>query len=96
MRKTLRLGLLAAAAATTLAFASSAFGAYAPKLLITRSDEVTSIKFSQTDADEATAHVTILVPPGYSGNYVQAPGTNIGTLQGSPGRSSPATRRTRR
>jgi len=83
MRKTLRLGLLAAAAATTLAFASSAFGAYAPKLLITRSDEVTSVKFSQTDADEATAHVTILVPPGYSGNYVQAPGTNIGTLQGS-------------
>ena len=27
--------------------------------------------------------MTILVPPGYSGNYVQAPGTNIGTLQGS-------------
>ena len=36
MRKTLRLGLLAVAAATSLAFASSAFGAYAPKLSITR------------------------------------------------------------
>ena len=83
MRKTLRLGLLAVAAATSLAFASSAFGAYAPKLSITRSDEVTSITFSQTDADDATAKVTILAPAGFSGGFVQPAGTNIGTLDGS-------------
>ena len=83
MRKTLRLGLLAAAAATSLAFASSAFGAYAPKLLITTTDEVTAIKFSQTNADDPTAKVQILVPAGFSGNFVQTPGTNIGTLEGS-------------
>ena len=83
MRKTVRLGLLAVAAASTLAFASSALAAYAPKLLITRSDEVTSIKFSQTDADDATARVQILAPAGYSGGFVQPAGTNIGTLEGS-------------
>ncbi len=83
MRKTLRLGLLAVAAATSLAFASSAFGAYAPKLSITRSDEVTSITFSQTDADDPTAKVTILAPAGFSGGFVQPAGTNIGTLDGS-------------
>ena len=83
MRKTLRFGLLAVAAATSLAFASSAFGAYAPKLSITRSDEVTSIKFSQTDADDATAKVTILAPTGFSGGFVQPANTAIGTLEGS-------------
>jgi len=83
MRKTLRLGLLAAAVATVLASASSAFGAYAPKLLITTTDEVTAIKFAQTDADDPTAKVQILVPAGYSGNFVQTPGANIGSLEGS-------------
>jgi hypothetical protein len=83
MRKTLRLGLLAVAGASTLAFAANALGAYAPKLLITRSDEVTSIKFAQTDADDATARVQILAPAGYSGGFVQPAGTNIGTLEGS-------------
>ena len=46
MRKTLRLGLLAVAAATSLAFVTSALGAYAPKLLITQSDETTAITYS--------------------------------------------------
>jgi hypothetical protein len=83
MRKTVRLGLLATAAALSLAFAASAFGAYAPKLSIIRSDEVTSITFSQTDADDPTAKVTILAPTGFSGGFVQPAGTNIGTLDGS-------------
>jgi hypothetical protein len=83
MRKTLRLGLLAAAAATLLASASSALGAYAPKLAITRADEVTDIKFSQTDADDATAKVQILVPAGFTASLTQSPGTQLGTLDGS-------------
>jgi hypothetical protein len=83
MRKTLRLGLVAAAAAAVLASASSALGAYAPKLLITTTDETTAIKFSQTNADDPTARVQILVPGGFSGNFVQGPGTNIGALEGS-------------
>ena len=83
MRKTLRLGLLGAAAATTLAFASSALGAYAPKLIINQTDENTVIKFSQTDADDPTAKVQILVPAGFSGNFAQTAGTAIGTLEGS-------------
>ena len=83
MRKTLRLGLLAAAAATSVAFASSAFGAYAPKLVITQTDEATGIKYSQTNADDPLAKVQILVPAGFSGNFAQAPGSNIGSLTGS-------------
>jgi hypothetical protein len=83
MRKTLRLGLLAAAAATTLAFVSSALGAYAPKLVINQSDETTAIKYSQTDADDPMAHTTILAPLGFSGNFALTPGTTIGTLEGS-------------
>ena len=78
MRKTLRLGLLAAAAATTLAFASSAFGAYAPKLIINQTDENTVIRFSQTDADDPTAKVQILVihdgtSRGWATTYDQTP-----------------------
>jgi hypothetical protein len=83
MRKALRLGLLAAVAATSLAFVSAAFGAYAPKLIINQTDETTAIKFSQTDADDATAKVNILVPAGFSGNFVQPAGTQLGTLEGS-------------
>ena len=83
MRKALRLALLGGVAATSLAFVTSAFGAYAPKLSITRSDEVTTIKFSQTDADDPTAKVTILAPAGFSGGFVQPAGTTIGTHDGS-------------
>jgi hypothetical protein len=83
MRKPLGLGLLGAVAVTSLAFASSAFGAYAPKLSITAADEVTSIEFSQTDADDATAKVTILSPAGFTTGFTQAPGTTLGTLDGS-------------
>ena len=83
MRKTVRLGLLAVAAATSLAFVSSALGAYAPKLIINQTDETTAIKFSQTDADDATAKVTILAPLGFSGNFAGTPGRDIGTLEGS-------------
>jgi hypothetical protein len=83
MRKTLRLGLLAAAAATSLALVSPAFGAYAPKLLITQADETTNITFSQTNADDPTARVQILVPAGFSGGFTLPPGTNVGSLTGS-------------
>jgi len=83
MRKTLRLGLLIAAAATSLAFASSALGTYAPKLMITRGNEFTDITFSQTDADDPTAKVQILAPAGYSASLSQAPGTQLGTMGGS-------------
>ena len=83
MRKTLRLGLLAVAAATSLAFVTSALGAYAPKLLITQSDETTAITYSQTDADDPLARTQILVPLGFSGNFTLTPGTTIGTLSGS-------------
>lgn len=83
MRKALRLGLLMAVAATSLAFVSVAFGAYAPKLIINQTDETTAIKYSQTDADDPLAKVQILVPAGFSGNFALTPGTTIGTLEGS-------------
>lgn len=83
MRKALRLGLLLAAAATSLAFVSAALGAYAPKLTVNQTDEATVIKYSQTDADDPMAKVQILVPAGFSGNFVTSPGTQIGTLEGS-------------
>jgi hypothetical protein len=83
MRKTLRLGLIAVVAATSLAFVSAAVGAYAPKLVITQSDEATAIKYSQTDADDPMAKVQILVPAGFSGNFATTPGTQLGTLEGS-------------
>ncbi len=83
MRKALRLGLLLAAAATSLAFVSAALGAYAPKLIINQTDESTAIKYSQTDADDPMAKVTILVPAGFTAGFIQTPGTQIGTLEGS-------------
>jgi hypothetical protein len=83
MRKTLRLGLTAAVAATSLTCVSAAFGAYAPKLIITQTDETTAIKYSQTDADDPMAKTQILVPAGFSGNFASTPGTQLGTLEGS-------------
>ena len=88
MTKTLRLGLLAAAAATSLSFASAALGAYSPTFSVTRhvnvatGDVITDLTYSQTQADDPAARVVFYVPNGYSANLSQAAGAQIGTLEG--------------
>jgi hypothetical protein len=79
MRKTLRLCLLAACALAALGFTSIASAAYSPTLLVSGNN----VTFSQTNADDPTAHVTILAPLGYATATGQAAGTQIGTLEGS-------------
>jgi hypothetical protein len=84
-----RLGLLAAAAATSLAFSPAAFGAYSPSLSITRNlnlatrDVGVDVTFAQTRADDPTARVQILSPFEFEPGLDQSPGTQLGTLDGS-------------
>ncbi len=79
MRKTLRLGLLAVSGFVALAFTSGAMAAYSPSLIVSGNE----IMFSQTNADDPTAKLTILAPAGYAATVNQAAGTQIGTLDGS-------------
>src|SRR5215217_5965254 len=87
MRK--RLGVVGAGAVAALAFASVALAAYSPTLTITRhvdaagGSSTTDIAFAQTDADDPTASVVIYAPVGFTATLNQAPGTQIGTLEGS-------------
>jgi len=89
MRKTLRLGLLAGSGLAALAFTSVAMAAYSPSLTVGESVNAvtgqsgTDVEYKQTDADDPLAHVMILSPAGYTVNLSQAPGTQIGTLDGS-------------
>jgi hypothetical protein len=89
MRKSVRLGLLATAAAAALAFSPAALGAYFPSLSVTRNfnvatgDVVVDIGFSQTNADDPTARVQILSPFGLAPELGQSPGTQLGTFDGS-------------
>jgi len=89
MRKTLRLGLLAGSGFAALAFTSVAMAAYSPTLTILNEanavtgDNHTDVSYKQTATDDPLAHVRILSPAGYTVTLTQAPGTQIGTLDGS-------------
>jgi hypothetical protein len=86
MRTSIRIGLLAAAGAVALVFAGVALAAYSPTLTVSASvsdsGQATDISFSQTQADDPTARVTIFAPAGFSATLTQAVGTQIGTLDG--------------
>lgn len=81
MRTTLRLAAPAAIGALGLAFAGSALAAYVPHLATSHPTAVaTKIHITQVQSDNATAHIAIFVPTGYTANLTAAPGTQIGTV----------------
>lgn len=79
MRKTIRLGLVAAAGAGALAFAGSALASFSPKLWVSNGATVT-IKAQVGAADDPTAKVTIYAPLGYQLKDPPPAGTNLGAI----------------
>jgi hypothetical protein len=79
--KTLRLAVLALAGTAALALAGNALATQ--KLSVRQTATSLTIKVSQAQSDPQPAKITIYVPPGYTINASQAPGTNIGTTTGS-------------
>jgi len=76
--RTLVLGLVGAVA---LSSAGTALAAYTtPTLLITDAPLVTTINYTQSASDDATASVKVYVPAGYSVSLSQAAGTTVGTV----------------
>jgi hypothetical protein len=87
--RTIRLAVLGVVAAAALTFATAAFGAFSPMLVVSRHVDVpsgvttTDITLSQTDAEDPVFSVGILAPLGYTATLNQAPGTQIGTVEGT-------------
>jgi hypothetical protein len=87
MKRTLRLTVLAFASMVSLAFATSAWASYTPKLVADPKSEALSgsgaftLTFSQPADDQATAKATIYTPNGYSTDVSQTPGTKLGTVK---------------
>src|SRR3954468_14483532 len=87
MRKSIRAALLACAALSTLAFASSAFAAYtSPKLVVASltpqaagSGGPVRVGVTISNADDPTASVSIFVPSGYQLG-TPAAGTKLGDV----------------
>ena len=65
MRKTIRAAVFAASLLTALAFTSSAFASFAPKLLVKNGPTGVSITVTVSNSDDPTSRVAIYVPPGY-------------------------------
>ena len=86
MRKSIRLAITASAALATLAFASSAWAAYAPSLIVTSLDNKPGapttmlLGHSQTKDEDPTAKDTIYAPAGYGVTLGQAVGSKIGDV----------------
>lgn len=82
MGKTLRLALLACAAAFALAFAGSALAT--PRLIIggntAPGSAQVSIQFQEEKTDAGPARIVIYAPAGYTGTVTAAPGTQLGTV----------------
>jgi hypothetical protein len=87
MKRTLRLTVLALASLFTLAFATSAWASYTPRLVADPKAEALNkggpftLTFSQPQADQATAKATIYTPNGYSTDISQPAGTKLGTVK---------------
>src|SRR5919197_1576467 len=87
MRTRFRFGLLTLAVGAALGLAGAALAAYNPSLVVSMGTNsagapTTDISFRQTDADDPTFVVNIFTPLGISATVNQAPGTQIGTLEG--------------
>jgi hypothetical protein len=89
MRISVRLALLACAGIVALAVANAAWAAYTPRLIVGGTSHALNarnsvvIGVSQSQNDDPTAKITINVPAGYQENLTQAPGTQIGIVQGT-------------
>lgn len=86
MRTSLRLLVLACASVLSLAFANTAWAAYAPDLIIASQRQALGapttvlIGVAQTANDDPTAKIDIFVPAGYSEQLTASPGTVIGEV----------------
>src|SRR4029079_15655966 len=87
MQRTVRLTVLALASLFTLAFATSAWASYTPKLVADPKSEALNgggpftLTFSQPADDQATAKATIYTPKGYATDVSQALGSKLGTVK---------------
>jgi len=87
MNRTLRIAALATGAAAALAVAAPAMASYTPRLAVSHKtvskagNHPTTIHVTMPAADDPTARIQILVPPGYSLSP-KAPGTVIGSGTG--------------
>jgi hypothetical protein len=87
MKRTLRLTVLALASLFTLAFATSAWASYTPKLVADPKSEALNgggpftLTFSQPADDQATAKATIYTPNGFATDVSQAIGSKLGTVK---------------
>jgi hypothetical protein len=68
MTKFVRTAVFAAAILTALAFSSSAFASFAPKLVVVSNAQGTAISVSVSNNDDPTARTAIYVPAGYTLN----------------------------
>jgi hypothetical protein len=87
MRNRFRFGVLTTAVATALGLAGTGLAAYDPSLVVSMGVNsagapTTDISFRQTNVDDPTFVVNIFTPLGISATLNQAPGTQIGTLEG--------------
>jgi hypothetical protein len=86
MRRSIRLTVLACAAAPALAFTALAAASYTPSMGIFQqtyapgSSKPVTIVVAQEKADDPTARIVIYAPPGYTATLSQAPGTTIGSV----------------
>jgi hypothetical protein len=68
MKKSIRIAFFTCAIVTSLAFASSAFASFAPKLIVssaTAQGGAARVGVVVSNADDPTAKVSIYVPNGY-------------------------------
>ena len=80
MRKRIRLGVGTVVALAALAFASQAFAAYTPKLVVQMGTAGTTIHLTIPSTDDPTARLTFFVPAGTGVNLGATAGSTIGTL----------------
>lgn len=86
MKRSIRLTVLACAAALALAFAAMAAASYKPSMGIFQQSYVpggskpVAIVIAQEETDDPTARIVIYSPPGYTASLKQAPGTTIGDV----------------
>lgn len=81
MKTLLKLAVLAVTSTAALALAGNALAVQ--KLSVSQTASALTIKVSQAQSDAQPAKITIYVPTGYSINSSAAPGTKIGTTNGS-------------
>lgn len=68
MTKTIRAALFGATVLTALAFSSSAFASFAPRIVVVGNSDGTAISVSVANTDDPTSRVAIYVPQGYTLN----------------------------